>query len=380
MRKYKKTAILAAVMVMGMAAISGCGGSKEKTESSEVTETSKEQETTTIAPDLTEKETEAVVRGTMLIGKNERYQMPLPNDDWKIETQSEESVKLVSGKNNITVQYLTGNAADEVDIFYNVGEYEAYRQETEELHNYKLIYYKNCAIGGEMDGYMASVEDEDGNNAKVSAAFGFPNTSGSYVMYTINADLSNLQDDTLMSVSNTISKFTALRSTSTVKDPEEAAESAETVEKMELPNQYADTQGRFEIALPEGEWLADESVEGTVILENNGQKITISIAQEGADVLIPTSYEEFYNNLIPESESGADELEVLNFCVDESEKSCIYEYEYFDEYATSVKGVKEIRKNENGIVYTVRAEYTKDVDPAMAEQEFYAVDTFTILQ
>lgn len=379
MRKYKKTAVLAAAMLMAMAVVSGCGGSKDKPESNEATESTKEQESTTIAPDLTEKETDAAVHGNMLIGKNERYQMPLPDDSWKIETQSEESVKLVSGGNSITVQYLTGSAADEVDIFYNVGEYEAYRQETEELQNDQLVYYQDCAIDGEMDGYVASVENKEENNAKVSAAFGFPNTSGSYVMYTVNADLSNLQDDTVMVVSNAISKFTALRSTSAVKTPNEE-ESVETAEKMELPNQYTDTQGRFEIALPQGEWFADESTEGTVVLENNGQKITISMAQEGTDVLIPASYEEFYNNLIPESESGADELEVLNFCIDDSKKSFRYEYQYFDEYATSVQAVKEVRSSQNGMVYTVRAEYTKDVDPAMAEQEFYAVDTFVVLQ
>ncbi|MDO4296773.1 MAG: hypothetical protein Q4D90_11530 [bacterium] len=385
MRKYRKAALVLAAMVMGTTAI-GCGSSSTNATGStqtgtqeagsETTEKETEEETT-MAPDMTETNTEAVIEGGKLVGINERYQMPLSDDSWKIDSQSEERVELSSGSNKITLQYLIGSAADDVDMFYSAGEYEAYRQETEELQNTKLVYYKDCAISGEMDGYVAAVTEE--SQAKISAAFGFPNTSESYVVYTVNAELSGVDEDTVQSVAEAVSQFTALRSASSVQTPQEA-DGSSTEDADGLSNTYTDTNGRFELALPDGDWAADESTAGTVVLSNNGQKITVSIAEgdAAAAVLIPSSYEEFYANLIPESESGADEQEVLEFKANASEESCSYELRYYDEYVTDVKYVKESRIRKDGTVYTVRAEYTKDADEATVEQGMRAVDTFSI--
>lgn len=388
MKKYKKPAILFAAAMMGIVAV-GCGKSTDTSATGAQTATSdskqesqkETEEPTTFAPDLEETDVEAVVSGDVLVGKNERYQMPLAGGSWKIDSQSEEKVELSSGSNKMTIQYLTGDAADEIDIFYNAGEFEAYRQETEDIQNYHLVYYKDCAIEGEMDGYVVAVS-ESGNSvhAKVSGAFGFPNTSDSYVMYTVDAELSDIDDTTIQAVAEAVSQFTALRSMSSVQTPEEAAGADSNT--VNLTNKYADAEGRFEIALPEGEWTADESTAGTVSLTNNGQKITISVAEgeSASSVLIPQSYEEFATNLIPESESGADEQEILDFHADAAQGTCVYEMHYFDEYVTSAQYIKESRIRKDGVVYTVRAEYTKDADATAVEQGMQAVESFQILK
>lgn len=388
MRTYKRTAALAAAVMMAAAAMTGCGrnsgnsgsnGSAAQTQGTQKAE----KEETTFAPDLEEKQEDAVINGTKLVGKNERYQMNLPDGTWKIDRQSEEEVVLSSGANTMTIQYLTGNAADDVELFYTTGEFEVYKEEEESLQKYDLTYFNPCMIEGEMDGYVAAVtadSDDASVKAKAFAGFGFPNTSDSYVVYTVQADLHQLDDSTIRSVTKAMESFTALRSISSVVSPDEADSS--TSGEVALGNKYADAEGRFELTLPQGEWSADESVEGTVTLTNGAQKITVSVAsgESAANVVIPVSYSEWNEKLAPESESGDDEQVCVAFFADAAQEICTYEIEYHDEYAVDVKYTKESRIRRDGTVYTVRAEYTKDAEESALEQGMASVDSFTVLK
>ena len=388
MRKYKKTAVLMAAAVMAAAAMSGCsknggnGGSDSSSTAQTQTTQKPEKEETTFAPDLEEKQEDAMISGTKLVGKNERYQMNLPDATWKIDQQSEDKVVLSSGANTMTIQYLVGNAADDVELFYTTGEFEVYKEEEESLQDYDLTYFNPCVIEGQMDGYVAAAtaNSEDVSvKAKAFAGFGFPNTSDSYVVYTIEAQLAELNDTTIRSVAEAMESFTALRSISSVVTPDEADNAAA---KVELGSKYADAEGRFELTLPQGEWSADESVEGTVTLTSEGQKITVSVVSgdSAANTIIPVSYQEWNEKLAPESESGDDEQVCVAFFADPAQEICTYEMEYHDEYVVDVQYTKESRIRKDGTMYIVRAEYTKDADSSAVEQGMACVDSFTILK
>lgn len=370
MRTYKKTAVMLAAAILLTTAV-GCGNSK----------TGGKQQQTTIAPDLTEKKTEAVINAGKLVGRNERYEMALPDETWKIEQQKEDYVTLTSGKNQLTVQYMTGDEADDLDFYYAAGEYDADREDAEDYDKYDLTYFKDCSINGDMDGFISVLSAKDGSaDVKGYAAFGFPNTMDSYVVYTVPFELTEVNDTTVESVVRAVESFTTLRSAAGVLNPGE--ESGDNRVTLDSANKYEDAAGRFELTLPEGEWAAEESKEGIVTLTNNGQKFTISVAEgeEAVNTVIPSSYPEWEENLAPQSESEGDTHTVPYFSINPAQENCMYMVEFYDEYVEDAKYIMERRMRKNGVVYIVRAEYTKDAAEADVEQGMLAVESFVALK